>query len=181
MGLKEIEAKIREDGQKQVDDINEKADRRIKLIDERIDDYAKKQAEKVRKDKMSEIELLARQIIADANIKAKQRADKERNLVIDRVFDAAKSKILNASDKEKKEMLESLAAEGTKEIKGGAEILVDKKYAKLLKDAVPSDIGDFGVIIKSNDGKLKIDNTLNNRLKQMEPNLRPKIASVLFS
>ena len=103
----------------------------------------------------------------------------EKNKLIDQVFDNARMQIMGYSDKEKTAILEALAKQGKKIIKD-ADILVDKKYSKLLKDAKPKDLGDFGVVVQSKDGKIRIDNTLNNLLKQMETDMRPKIAEVLF-
>lgn len=180
MAIKDIENKIREEGNKEIERINSIAENNVKIIEKVIEKYANSEAENVRKDLMNKAELTRRQIIADANIKAKQMRETEKNNLIEQVFGQAKMQILGADDKEKKAILEGLAKVGKKSIKD-AEVLVDKKYAKLLKGAKSQDIGDFGVVVQSKDGKIKIDNTLNNRLKQMEIDLRPKVAEVLFA
>jgi V/A-type H+-transporting ATPase subunit E len=180
MSIKDIENEIREEGSKKIAKINAVAQDNVKIIEQTIEKYAKSEAEKVGKSEMRKADLMRRQIIAEANIKAKQMKEGEKNKLIDQVFDNAKMQILGYDNKEKTAILEALAKEGKKSIKS-ADILVDKKYSKLLKDAKPADLGDFGVIVQSKDGKIRIDNTLNNLLKQMETDLRPKIAEVLFA
>ncbi len=50
---------------------------------------------------------------------------------------------------------------------------------KLVKSDKPINIIG-GVIVKSPDGKIVVDNTLENRLNTLKPNLRVKIANLLF-
>jgi len=179
MSIKDIENEIREEGSKRIAKINAVAKDNVKIIEQTIEKYAKSEAEKVRKAEMRKAELMRRQIVADASIKGKHMMETEKNKLIDQVFDNAKMQILGASDKEKTAILENLAKEGKKGIKD-ADVVVDKKYSQLLKSAKSIDLGDFGVIVQSKNGKIRIDNTLNNCLKQMEIDLRPKIAGVLF-
>jgi len=183
MAVDDIEKKITEEGDAEIKRINKIAENNVKIIKETIKKYAEKVADKVRKDNDNRLELMRRQIIADANIKAKQMMEAEKNKLIDQVFDNAKMQILGLDNKEKTKVLEVLIKEGKKTIKD-AGIIVDKKYTKLLKtkDAKSQDLnGEFGVIVQSNDGKIRIDNTLGTCLKQMEINLRPKIAEILFA
>ena len=180
MAIKDIESEIKKEGSKEIKRINKIADNNVKIIEEAIEKHAKNEAEKVRKESENKAELMRRQIIAEANIRGKQMIETRKNELIDQVFDNTKMQILGLEDKEKKEILQGLAETGKKSIKD-AEIIVDKKYEKLLKGAKSQDLGDFGVVLQSKDGKVKVVNTLNNRLKQMETDLRPRVAEVLFA
>ena len=180
MAITDIENEIRKEGSNKINRINEIADSNVKIIEQTIEKYAKSEADRVMKESANKSELMRRQIIADARIKSKQMIEDEKNSLINQVFDNAKMQILGAKDDEKKAVLDALASEGKKNIKD-ADFIVDKKYSKLLKGATTQDLGDFGVVVQSKDGKIRIDNTLNNRLKQMEVNLRPKLAGVLFA
>ncbi len=179
MGLEELENRIKEDGRKQIDEINKEADEKIEKIREGINTEADIKASKILKDGESEAKLIYRRIIADAVIRNKDKVERERNTIIDEVFNKARKKILDMDNKGKKDFLNKLI-DNDKDKVPEPEILVDKKYASLVKGAKASNLGDFGVIIQSKDGRVRIDNTLNNRLERLKVTLRPQISSILF-
>ncbi|MCK4491283.1 MAG: V-type ATP synthase subunit E, partial [Candidatus Altiarchaeales archaeon] len=58
-------------------------------------------------------------------------------------------------------------------------VYVDGKYSNLIKAEI-REIGDFGVIIESRDGGIRINNTLTNIIEGLKPDLKPKVAKILF-
>lgn len=180
IGLKELEARIREDGKKEVKRIEAETKKEIDEIKKNIQIRADACVDKVRRDGELEIEMVRRRIIAEANTKAKELINLERNKLIDRVFEEAENRILRLDDKEKRKILENLVDEGKKSIRDPI-ILVDERYHSLLEGAQPSKLNDFGVIVMSKDKKVRIDNTLRGRLQQLKIRLKPKVASILFA
>lgn len=179
IGLEKLEAEIKKSVSKEMERIEAETKREIESIRSGFQKSAKEQAERIKKDSEIEKEMIRKRIIADANTGVKEIIGAEKNRIINEVFADARNVILNLHEKEKKGIITTLAEEGKREVKNPT-ILVDGKYKKLLKDAKTAELGDFGVVIMSKDKTLRIDNTLESRLKQMKKTLKPKIASILF-
>ena len=180
IGLEELQAKIREDGEDEIKKINAAAKKETDEIKKNIRRKADVQVNEILKEGKQEVELVRRRIIAEANVAVKEQMELERNQLLDKAFEEAKNRILELSDDQKKEILESLVAEGREGIKDPV-VLVDKKYKNLINDAKSSDLNDFGVVVISGDETLRVDNTLNSRLHRLKVTLKPRVASALFS
>lgn len=179
ISLEKIQAKIIENGENEIKRINKEAKRKIDEIKEDIKRKINGYADEIKKEREPEIELIRRRIIAEANVKVKELIGQERNKILDRAFEEAGNRILKLDNEQKRHILENLAKEG-KESVSDPIILVDEKYRDLLNGAEPSKIDDFGVIVMSRDKKLRIDNTLRNRLQQLKAIIKPEVASILF-
>lgn len=180
ISLEELQTKIRKDGENEIKRINDEAKKEIDEIHEDIRKKVEAYVNEIKKEKKREIELVQKRIITDANTNVKEMIELEKNKLLDKVFEETRNRILGLDDDQKRRILKNLIGEGKKGVKDPV-ILVDKKYKELLKDAESSNLNDFGVIVMSKDKKLKIDNTLRNRLNRLKITLKPRVASVLFS
>ncbi|HEX54848.1 MAG: hypothetical protein DRO90_00865 [Candidatus Altiarchaeales archaeon] len=179
MAIKDIEKNIREDAKKRIDEINREMNETIKIIREEIENEIEKRVGEIRRDGEREAELTYKRIVTSANMKSKEIIEREKNELVEKVFKEARNRILNASDKEKTRILKILIEKG-KEVIEDPIILVDKRYGSLVGKCKKADINDFGVILKSKDGYVTVDNTLNTIIKYSKVKLKPKIASILF-
>jgi len=179
MGIEEIKKRINEDADKEIAAINLSAKEKIENLTSSIERIADERASKILNAGKDEISLMKKQIIADAKIKAKDEIEKEKSFWIENVFEVAKTKILNLPDDEKAKMLKSLSnADETDE---NFNIYVDKKYSHLIKDKPHKTTDmDFGIIMESKDGRIRIDNTLTNKIKTVRQQIVPEIAKILF-
>lgn len=176
MSISEIEKRINEDANIEIARINALAERKIKELNDTIEKTANDRANKILSKGKDEISLMKKQIIADAKIKAKDEIEKEKNFWIENAFEMAKTKIINLSDNEKAEILKSLS-KGSENFT----VYVDKKYSHLMK-GIPHKTTEmeFGVVMESKDGTMRIDNTLTNRMKILKRQILPEIAKILF-
>ena len=148
----------------------------IKGLTISIERIANDRANKILSEGRDEISLIKKQIIANAKINAKDEIEKEKSFWIENVFEMARKKILTLSDTEKTALLASLSKGGE-----GFNIYVDKKYSPLMKNIAHKTTDmDFGIIMESKDGKIRIDNTLDNRMKMIRQQIIPEIAKILF-
>lgn len=180
IGLKELEAKIREDGENEIKKIEAETKKETDEIKKNIQIRANAYVDKVRREGELEIEMVRRRIVAEANTKVRELINLERNKLVDRVFEEAKNRIVELNDNEKRKILKNLVEEGKKSINDPI-ILVDERYKGLLEGAESSKLNDFGVIVMSKNKKVRIDNTLESRLQQLKIKLKPKVASILFA
>lgn len=178
MALEKIESKIREKGKREMKEI----EKSVKIETDGVEKVMKAEEEKAHKKVMDkrkqELELIPKRIISNARMERKLQVDSKRAKIVHNVFEGAKKKILDMDNKRKEKLLKSLAEDARKGVRDPV-LYVDKKYSKLIS-AKAKDIGDFGVIVESKDGSMRVDNTLNNLMLRMEPDLKAKIGGILF-
>jgi len=170
---------IEEAGRKEIDRIRKDTDAQIREIRKKFEEEAIGQAKKILDNAKSEAHLAKERILSNAKIEAREMADKKKNALIDNVFEKAKEMILSSGEAEKKKLLISLEEEGKRDIKN-PEVFVDKKYANLIRSAKTMNLGDFGVLIKSRDGKETVTNTLTEKTEHIKTTMRHEVAKVLF-
>lgn len=178
--VEKIIEEINKETSQKVKDIEEAYTKKANSIMKQLVQIAEENAEEIRKKKEEEISAIKKQIISNAKIEAKSKIDEEKFNWIEKVFEETKKRILNLSDKEKKEIIEKMCDIPDKE---NFVFYIDKRYANLaenINNVKEADINDFGVIIKSRDGKTTIDNTLTNRLNILKQHKRYDVAKILF-
>ena len=178
MAFEKIESKIKEKGNKEVKGIEGEAKKESDSIDKGIKAEEEKANKKVMDKRKQELELIPKRIISNARMERKLQVDSKKAEIVRSVFEGAKKKILDLDNKKKEKLLRSLAEDAKKNVRDPV-LYVDKKYSKLI-NAKTKDIGDFGVIVESGDGSMRVDNTLNNLMLRMEPDLKAKVGGILF-
>ena len=179
MTMEALIRSIEEAGKRETESIKKETDASVKEITKGFEAEAEIQAKKMLDSAKSEARLAKERIISKAKIEARQIFDSRKNDMIDKSFEEAKKKILSMNESEKKKILEKLAKDGSKDMLS-PEIFADRKYAKLISGAKEADIDDFGVIIKSKDGKVSVTNTLTERMEEIKSTMRHEVAKVLF-
>ena len=158
---------------------------------------AQSQAEAERKiilDKAQEdVNRLRGQSVASAQLNARTLQLEHREKILNKVFDAARQKLSNASSRSDFDKIaDSLLREALTQLQSAAaDVHVDDATQKALKvDAVSSDLhvqitlgeplkSGTGVVVDAGGGKLHYDNTLDVRLNRLQDSLRSSVYHVL--
>jgi vacuolar-type H+-ATPase subunit E/Vma4 len=177
--LDKIEKKIRDMGEKEIEEIEKDAENKIAQIKGEIKEEAEKAHNQVIEERKSELELIPRRILSDARMERKNELDSRKAAMVEKAFEEAKTAVLALSKKDKAKILKSLADNGSKQIDDPV-VYVDGQYEELLPGAQVEDIKDFGVIVRSGDGTSSVDNTLNSIIKRFDLSLKPSIVKILF-
>jgi vacuolar-type H+-ATPase subunit E/Vma4 len=177
--LDKIEKKIRDMGEKEIEEIEKEAENKVSQIKSEISEEAEKTYNQVIEERKSELELIPRRILSDARMERKNEMDSCKAAMVEKAFEEAKTAILALNKKDKAKILKNLADNGSKQIDDPV-IYVDAQYEDLLPGAQTEDIKDFGVIVRSADGTCSVDNTLNSVIKRFDLSLKPAIVKVLF-
>lgn len=135
-------------------------------------------------------------IVANAKLQKRKEILDAREEVIQESFQKAREKLENLPSKEYKKILENLILEAMEAIDGDAEVMVRKEdgkavnknfLQKLSKEAGHniekskeniSAVG--GVVVRSKDGKIEVDNTFDTRLERYRGEMRREVAKILF-
>lgn len=197
--VKLITDKILEDSESEINEIKGRAEKEASKILNEAKGRATEIRETILKEGKREAEQERKRIIADAVIKARKKKLEAREEVISKTFEEGEErikKILKRKDYSK--ILENLIQESAIEIGGGDLVVIlrddDKRLVELdkiardLKEKVKitgmklskDSIASPGVIVRTKDGRVEVDNTLETRMRRMRNDLRLKVAKVLF-
>ena len=184
MGYLELEAAIRADFGKEMAKLSQDCAAEVARIGEESRQAGMQAADRIVGQAGRKAVLTRRQIAGMASHEAMLRVNTEKNRLIEAVFADARAAILSASDKEKSDFLHTLARDGDT-LPGKKRILIDRNHFKLLHglkgiETVESEIGDFGIVIESHDGLMRIDNRMDSLLENARAGLRPQVNRILF-
>ncbi len=198
--------KILDDAKKEADESIEKSRKTAQGALEEKRQEARKKAEEESGTLIKTAEDQARSIVESAIANSRIRMNwmilSEKEKIIDKVFDEVKIKLKEFTrSNEYDRMLESLIEEGAIAAGGGQLQVHLNNYdhernlpldrlsdnvekatgvkTTLRKAEVTNSIG--GVLIKSNDGKVAVDNTFEALIKSRRKDLEPKISAILFT
>jgi len=145
--------------------------------------------DKIISDGKKEADKIEKQIIGSADLEARNKQLITLEEGVNKVFSKALDEITNtARSGDYSNLIKSLLDESTK-ILGTTEVIVSTNTKD--KDLVQSTLSQFpgselsselidclgGVIIKSKDGTMSFDNTLDARIERLKPLIRKEIAS----
>ncbi len=145
--------------------------------------------DKILSDGKKEAEKIEKQIIGSADIEARNKQLMALEEAVDKVFSKALDQIANADRSgDYSNLIKTMIEEAT-QILGTSEITVSTNTKD--KDIVQSTLSQFsgaelssetidclgGIIVKSKDGTMTFDNTIDARIERLKPLIRKEIAS----
>ncbi|MDI9623732.1 MAG: V-type proton ATPase subunit E [Methanothermobacter sp.] len=184
--------KIISEAEKKAESIIEDGEKRAAIEKEKILENARKQAR-----------MQYHQLISEAKMKARRAELEAREEVITEAFKRAEEelqKITSSKDERYIQSLKNIIKEAATEI-GGGELIVHVKeddkekirdldsIAEDVKSATGKDtsleLGEAiqtigGAIVKTKDGRIEVNNTIEARLSRFEKFLRSEVAKILF-
>jgi len=202
MGAAEIVNRIREEGEKERERILNEAKERAKKI---IED-AKAEAERSKKRAMEEEERRAetekRRIIQTARLEARRKKWIAQEEMIKEVMNKAVEKIKEVKEKgfgeyKYDEILRNLIKVSAMSAGGGdLEVILSEEDARFISkkdlDEISKDLGASltlseervksigGVIVRTKDGRIAVNNTFEKRLERLSDAIRDKVAAIMF-
>jgi V/A-type H+-transporting ATPase subunit E len=197
-GLSGIAKEVLEDVEKEVESIIIEAESQAKRILDEAEKEAEERYQSIIKNNKRRIEAERAEKTILFEIETKNKLLQAQEEVINKIFEKTLSRLRKyALTRKYQDCLTKLVVEACKKINADKlviqlnqndyKILTKEKLRDISKDVgaklVKSDkqINNVGgVIIKSSDGKIVINNTFENRLNTLKPYLRVKIAKILF-
>ncbi len=192
--VQKIIDKISDDAQKKAKEIEDKAkEEKNSILAE-----AKEKGEKTKSEILANAKKKAKaetdRIVAEARVRARKEALKAREEAIEEAFIKATQEIEKATatlafQKTLMRLIqESISLIGKERI----ELVLTSHDQKLLKAGDLEGMGNVrisseklpgmgGVIVRTVDGSVEIDNTIETRIQRGKPDLRKKVAEVMFA
>ncbi len=160
----------------------------LKTLDDSVPKL-EQEYDKILADGKKEADKIEKQIIGSADIEARNKQLMALEDAVDKVFSKALEQIANADRSgDYSNLIKTMIEEAT-QILGTSEITVSTNAKD--KDVVQSTLSQFsgaelssdtidclgGVVVKSKDGAMTFDNTIDARIERLKPLIRKEIAS----
>ena len=144
--------------------------------------------DKIISDGKKEADKIEKQIIGSSDLEARNKQLMVLEEAVDNVFSKALDQIANKRDDDYPKLIKTLLDEAT-QILGTSDLIVFTNNKD--KDVVQSTLSQFtgselssdtieclgGVIVKSKDGAMTFDNTIDARIERLKPLIRKEIAA----
>lgn len=190
--IKKIISKIKEDAEREAEKIKEKARKKEEEILKKAEAEAKSKSDEILNQGKKEAELEKQRILANAKLQAKKIKLDVKEKIIEKSFSLAEEKLKElVSSEEYEKILKDLIREAISTLgREDLEVLCRKEDEKIVKKIIKdlsgvelakdniSTIG--GVIVRSKDRQVQVDNTFEARLTRMRDDLRIEVAKILF-
>jgi Archaeal/vacuolar-type H+-ATPase subunit E len=203
-GADKIVSSIISEAQSKADAIIQEAEKEVALIAEEGQKEAVLEKEKILENAKKQSAMKYQQLISEAKMNSRRAELEAREEVIESAFKRAEDelkKIASTDSDEYKESLKKIIAEASVEI-GGGDLILSLKEADVakVKTAIPAiekdiekstgtkttlEIGENittigGAIVKTKNGEIEVNNTIEARTLRFKKVLRSEVAKVLF-
>lgn len=203
-GADKIVSSIISDAQSKAESIKQEAELKYSSIVDEGKNTAEKEKEKILEAANKQSQMRYQQIISEAKMNARRMELEAREEIIEEAFSKAEEKLAEIASSDSTQYIESLKKiikEAAIEI-GGGDLLVMLKEEDIpkIKDSISSledsvtsetgnttklEIGDTiphigGAILKTRNGEIEVNNTIEARMLRFKKNLRSEVANVLF-
>lgn len=203
-GTEKIVSSILSDAKFKADSISEEAENESKSILEEGEKVALMEKEKILEDGKKQSAMRYQQIISEAKMKSRRMELDSREEVIEESFKKAEEKLVEIASSESaeyKESIKNIITEAALEIGGGDLILLLKQEDEAkIKDSISEIENDVkaktgketnlemgnnintigGTIIKTKNGDIEVNNTIEARMLRFKKSLRSEVARILF-
>jgi V/A-type H+-transporting ATPase subunit E len=204
-GADKIVSSILSDAQSKADVIIQDAQKESELILEEGQKKAQAEKEKILDEANKQSNMKYQQLISEAKMNARRAELEAREEVIEDAFKKAEedlTKIASSSSDEYKKSLIEIVKEATLEV-GGGEVIVHLKAEDVdkIKDSIDTiakdveaqngikttlEIGESintigGAVVKTKNGEIEVNNTIESRMSRFKKSLRSEVAKVLFN
>jgi vacuolar-type H+-ATPase subunit E/Vma4 len=186
MTAEKILEQIKKDSEKEINQILKEAEKQTASIIDIARKEAEVESEKILSRGKNQSENIKKILVSKASQDAKREAMKAREKIIEECFTKAYQKLSELSEKEYKKIVTNLTEKGLKKLSGACLAIVskdeDKEIAKNLGLKVAGDVdASGGIILKSGDGQITLDNTFDGILERKKDRIRIKVGKLLFS
>lgn len=203
-GTEKIVSSILSDAKFKADSISEEAENESKSILQEGEKVALMEKEKILEDSKKQSAMRYQQIISEAKMKSRRMELDSREEVIEESFKKAEEKLVEIASSESaeyKESIKNIITEAALEIGGGDLILLLKQEDEAkIKDSISEIENDVkaktgketnlemgnnintigGTIIKTKNGDIEVNNTIEARMLRFKKSLRSEVARILF-
>lgn len=186
MTAEKIIEQIKKDSEKQIEEILKATEKQANSIINAAKKEAEIESEKIHLDGKKKSENIKKILVSKVHQDMRREIMKAQENIIEECFTKAQHKLSTLNEEKYKKIVSKLIEEGCKKLGGQCTVIasreIDKKIAENMELKVMGTVEvSGGVILKSDDGKITLDNTFDGILKREKDRIRIKVGKLLFS
>ena len=186
MTAEKILEQIKKDSEKEIKQILKEAEKQKANIIDLARKEAKAESEKILSSGEKQSENIKRILLSKASQDAKREIMNAREKIIEECFTKAHHELSTLTENEYKKTVTKLIENGSKKLGGQCTIIssrsIDREIAEKRGLTITGNIEvSGGVILKSSDGKITLDNTFEGILDRKKDEIRRRVGKLLFS
>lgn len=182
MSLSKLSENILAVAEADAEKIRLEASREACEIKKRYAAIGKGEAEAILSAAERKAELLLREVAGSARVNTRIDILEKKKMLLDGFFNEVAEKVYSLPDDSKKRLIVRLCLDAEK-IPGKPVVYTHKETVKLVPNKYTvktSSFKDFGVVIESQDGSMRIDNRLPKVLEKTRENFEHKLVKILW-
>jgi len=203
-GAEKIVESILSESHGQADEIIKEAEKQASAIIERGNIESQKKQQEILENTHKEADMRFHQIISDAKLNSKRKILQTREELMEKTFQKAENELQKKASSDSEDYINSLknlTKEASLEIDGGSlEIFLKTEDVPKIEDALDSIAEEVsketgnkttlklggtintigGVSVRTEDGNIEVNNTIEARMERFRSLLRIRVAKVLF-
>jgi vacuolar-type H+-ATPase subunit E/Vma4 len=186
MSAEIIIAQIKKDAQREIQKINKDAEQQIKNILLGAKETATYEAQKILENGTKEAEI-HKKILISKELQIQKRAFMNaRENIIDECFVKAQHELSVLPEHAYTELVTTLMKEGCSKLGTKCSVLISREFDKSIAQKFNIPVSGHieaagGIIFKSHDGQITLDNTFDGILKREKETIRNIVGKLLFS
>lgn len=186
MTAEKIIERIKNDSEKEINQIKKEADKQATSIINEAKKEARREAEKILVDGKKQGENIQKIMVSKTNQDAKRETMTSREKIIEECFTKAHHKLSTLKESEYRKIVTKLIQKGSKKLDGKCDLIISRSYDRDIAGNMGFKvIGTIeksgGVILKSNNARVTLDQTFDGILKRKKEEIRRKVGKLLFS
>jgi vacuolar-type H+-ATPase subunit E/Vma4 len=186
MTAEKILEQIKKDSEKEIKQILKEADKQTASIIDSARREAEVESKKILSSGMKQGENIKKILVSKASQDVKREIMNAREKIIEECFTKAHHRLSILKEAEYEKIVTKLIEDGCKKLDEQCTIIVsrgiDRKIAESMGlKATGSIEASGGVILKSGDGRITLDNTFDGILRREKDKIRIKVGKLLFS
>ena len=186
MTAEKIIDQIRKDAENEVKQILKAAEKQSADTIDTARKKAEVESEKILSNGKKQGENIKKILVSKASQDTKKEIMKTKEKIIEECFTKAHHRLSTLKELEYKKIVAKLIKDGCKKLGGDCIVIVsrgiDKKIAKNMGLKITGTVEvSGGVILKSSDGRITLDNTFDGILRREKDKIRIKVGKLLFS
>lgn len=186
MSAEKIIEQIKKDSEKEIKQVLSEAEKQRKEILAKAKKEAENEAKKILENGKKTIENKKKIQISKAKQESKKQIIKAKEKIIEECFIKAQQKLSQIKGKEYENLLKKLIKKGIEKLGKNCDVLISREIDKKIVEQHGLKISGRtdapgGVILKSADGRVTLDYTLDGILNREKQKIRIKVGKLLFS
>ena len=186
MTAEKIIEQIKKDSEKQIGQILKEAEKQANSIINTAKEEAEIESEEILSDGKKQSENIKKILVSKVHQDVKREIMKAQESIIEECFTKAQHKLSTLDEEKYKKIVSKLIKDGCEKLGGQCTVIISRDIDRKIAESMGLKIigtleASGGAVLKSDDGRIILNNTFDGILKREKDRMRIKVGKLLFS